>query len=54
MNINGNVRIKRRIIENNKGFTYKTTSSLAAYCPSSINMVPNNYVGIALSLCGQI
>ena len=36
MNINGNFRIKRRIIEKIKGYTYKTTSSVAAYCPRSI------------------
>ena len=45
MKININLRIKRKIAEKIKGYTYKITNMAAANCPKVANIILN------LSLC---
>ena len=54
MNININIRIKRKITENEWGYTYKITNILAANCPRTANNILNLSLCIAVLPSGKI
>ena len=48
MNINVNIRNKKKMVEIIKWYTYKITTTLADNYPSLQNLVPNKSLDIAI------